>query len=100
MFIFISHAFFLIWLQILERRKRALVYLVPKRQRASPVALEVKNPSANVGDLRHMRSIPGLGRSPGVGNGNPLQYSYLENPIDRGPYSPKSRTELDMTEST
>ena len=41
----------------------------------------VKNLSANAGDLG---SIPGLGRSPGVGNGNPLQYSYLENPMDRG----------------
>ena len=39
----------------------------------------VKNPSASVGDLRDMGSIPGLGRSPGEGNGNPLQYSCLEN---------------------
>ena len=51
---------------------------------ASPVALAVKNPPANAGDLRNMGSIPGLGRSPGVGNGNPLQYSCLENPMDRG----------------
>ena len=41
----------------------------------------VKNPPANAGDAG---SIPGLGRSPGKGNGNPLQYSCLENPIDRG----------------
>ena len=41
----------------------------------------VKNPLANAGDVG---SIPGLGRSPGEGNGNPLQYSYLENPMDRG----------------
>ena len=41
----------------------------------------VKNPLANVGD---MGSIPGLQRSPGEGNGNPLQYSYLEDPMDRG----------------
>ena len=41
----------------------------------------VKNPPANAGD---MVSIPGVGRSPGGGNGNPLQYSCLENPMDRG----------------
>ena len=40
-----------------------------------------KNPPANAGD---MGSIPKLGRSPGEGNGNPLQYSCLENPMDRG----------------
>ena len=41
----------------------------------------VKNPPANAGDVG---SIPQLGRSPGKGNGNPLKYSCLENPIDRG----------------
>ena len=44
-----------------------------------PGGSEVKNPPANAGDLR---SIPGSGRSPGEGNGNPLQYSCLENPMD------------------
>ena len=39
---------------------------------------------ASAGDTRDMGSIPGLGRSPGEGNSNPLQYSYLENPMDRG----------------
>ena len=43
----------------------------------------VKNLPANVRDLRDMGSIPGLGRSPGEGNGNPLQYSCLETPMDR-----------------
>ena len=38
----------------------------------------------NTGDTRHASSIPGLGKSPGVGNGNPLQYSCLENFLDRG----------------
>ena len=42
----------------------------------------VKNPSANVGDARDMGSIPGLGISPGIGNGNPLQYSCLENSMN------------------
>ena len=51
---------------------------------ASQGVLVVKNPPANAGDARDMGSIPGLGRSPGVGNGNPLQYSGLENPMDRG----------------
>ena len=44
----------------------------------------VKNPSANTGNIKDAGSIPGLGRSPGGGHGNPLQYSYLENPMDRG----------------
>ena len=51
---------------------------------ASQVALVVKNLPANSGDLREVDSIPGLGRSPGRGHGNPLQYSCLENPMDRG----------------
>ena len=49
----------------------------------SQVVLVVKNPPANAGDLRDSGLIPGLGRSPGGGNGNPLQYSFLENPMDR-----------------
>ena len=44
----------------------------------------VKNLPANAGDARDVGSIPGLGKSPGVGNGNPLQYSCLGNPMDRG----------------
>ena len=48
------------------------------------MTLVVKNPPANVGDIRDVGLIPGLGRSPGEGNGNPLQYSCLENPKDRG----------------
>ena len=44
----------------------------------------VKNPPANEGDARDVGLIPGSGRSPGVGNGNPLQYSCLENSTDRG----------------
>ena len=50
---------------------------------ASQVALVVKNLLANAGDARDSGLIPGSGRSPGVGNGNPLQYSCLENPMDR-----------------
>ena len=43
-----------------------------------------KNPLASAGDVRDVGSIPGLGRSPGGGHGNPLQYSCLENSMDRG----------------
>ena len=48
------------------------------------MALVVKGPPANAGDLRDKRLIPGFGRSPGGGDGNSLQYSYLENPMNRG----------------
>ena len=48
------------------------------------MALVVKNLPANAGDVRDLGSIPGSGRSPGGGHGNPLQYSCLENPRDRG----------------
>ena len=48
------------------------------------MVLLVKNPPAHAGDIRDMGSIPGLGKSPGEGKGNPFQYSCLENPIDRG----------------
>ena len=51
---------------------------------ASQVALVVKNSPANAGVIRGLGSIPGLGRSLGKENGNPLQYSGLENPMDRG----------------
>ena len=50
----------------------------------SQEALVVKNPSANTGDVRDSGLIPGLGRSPRGGHGNPLQYSCLENLKDRG----------------
>ena len=60
----------------------------------------VKNLSANSGDARDMGLIPGLGRSPGGGNGNPLQFSYLENSMLREAWQAtvhgvtKSRTQL------
>ena len=44
----------------------------------------VKKPSSNAGDTGDAVSIPGSGKCPGGGHGNPLQYSYLENPMDRG----------------
>ena len=51
---------------------------------ASQAALVVKNPPANAGDVRNADLIPGLERSPGGGHVNPLQYSCLENRMDRG----------------
>ena len=48
------------------------------------VALLVKIPPANAGDVRDAGSVPELGRFPGGGHGNPLHYSCLENPMDRG----------------
>ena len=48
------------------------------------MVLVVKNPPANAGDARDLGFIPGSGRSPGVGNGTPHQYFYLENLLDRG----------------
>ena len=62
--------------------------------------LVVENMPANAGDLRDAGSIPGSGRSPGVGPGNPLQNSCLENPKDKGAWQAtahgvtKSRTRL------
>ena len=57
---------------------------VGRYSRASQVTPAVKNLPANAGDIRDGVSIPGSGRSPGKGHGNPLQYSCLENPKDRG----------------
>ena len=54
------------------------------QQRATQVALVVKNLPANAGDSRDVSLIPGWGRPPGEGNGNPPQYSRLENPMDGG----------------
>ena len=51
---------------------------------SSQVVLVVKNPPTNAGDIRDASSISGLGRCPGGENGHPLQYSCLENPMDRG----------------
>ena len=64
------------------------------------VALVVKNLLASAGDVRDLGSILGSGRSPGRGHGNPLQYSCLENPMDRGAWwalvhwATKSQTQL------
>ena len=59
--------------------------MVPQpRGEALPGGAVVNNPPANAGDARDVGLIPGLGRFPGVGNGNPIQYSCLENSVGRG----------------
>ena len=63
------------------RSKTSKIFL---GNRTSQVGLVVKNQPANVGDAREVSSIPGSGSSLGEGNGNPLQYSCLENSMDRG----------------
>ena len=70
-------------------------------QRASQVALVVKNVPVNSGDTRDKGSIPGSGRFPGVGNGNPLQYYCQENPMGRGAWRLQSMgcKQLGMTEA-
>ena len=68
---------------------------------ASQVALMVKTLPANVGDKRDTSSICGSGRSPEEKNDNPLQYSYLEHPMDRGAWCTTVHgvtKQLDMTE--
>ena len=62
----------------------------------------VKKLPANVEDTRDMGSIPGLERSPEVGNGNPLQYFCLENSMDRGAWGlqPMVSQRVDVTENT
>ena len=69
----------------------------------SQVTLVVKNPPANARDIRDVSSIPGLGRSPGEGHGNSLQYSCLENAISREAWraiQSIGHKESDTTEAT
>ena len=68
----------------------------------SQVVLLVKNPSANAGDVGDVGSILGLERYSGGEHSNPLQYSCLENPMDRGAWwaTVHGVAELDMTEAT
>ena len=79
---------------LLQRKRKGLIL------RASQVALVVENPPASARDVRDLSSIPGSGRSPGGGHGNPLQYSRLENPMDRGAWQATVHgvAELDMAE--
>ena len=64
------------------------------------MVLAVKNTPANTGDAKDLSQIPGSERSPGGGNGNPFQYSYLKNSMDRGAWEAivHGVAESDMTE--
>ena len=70
----------------------------------SQVVLVVKNLPANTGEVSEVGLIPGSGQSPGGGNGNPLEYSCLENPIERGFWQATvhgvRKSQSDMTEAT
>ena len=65
-------------------RSKYTKYMLLQEVWVFPVVLAIKNLPVIAADVRGMGSIPGSGRSPGGGHGNPLQYSCLENPMDRG----------------
>ena len=81
-------------------RRDIVLFIILRKLWTSQVALVVKNLPANAGDIRGTGAIPGLGRSPGEGNCNPLQYPCLVNPMDKGAWQAivhgivKSRTRL------
>ena len=77
----------------MEYKDYALLYLINNMD--FPGGSDGKVSVYNAGDLG---SIPGSGRLPGEGNGNPLQYSCLENPVDGGAWCPWGRKESDTTE--
>ena len=66
-----------------------MILSVPQEVALPEGVLVVKNLPASAGDTGDAGSVPGLGRSPGEGNGNPLQHSCLENPMDRGTWQVK-----------
>ena len=83
-----------------SQQSRTRLKRLSSSSRASLVALVVKSPPANEADAGDLGSIPGSGRCPGGGNGDPIQYSDLENLIDRGAWRATVHgvTELDATE--
>ena len=72
-----------------QESEHIAVSKLKKDLRASQMELVVKNPPANAGDMKDIGSIPRLERSPGGGHGNPLQYSCLENAMDKGAWQAK-----------
>ena len=104
-----SQLFCLVGPHVIMRTRAWFLSLVPAKKKKKPSKVNsfpggtvVKNPPANAGDTGDLGLIFGLGRSPGEGNGNPLQYSCLGNPMDRGAWQATVHgiTELDTTELT
>ena len=85
------------WTSTLATLVEGIFELRSQQWQASQEALVVKNPPASAGDVRDTGSVPGLGRSPGVGNDNPLQYSPSVLLVG---YSPWGHKESDVTECT
>ena len=85
---------------LLPSASAARVCVGPLSERTSQVVQAIKNPPANAGGVRDLGMVPGLGRCPAEGNGNPLQCSCLENPMLRGAWHAtvhgvaKSQTQL------
>ena len=92
-----------VWIQSLVREPRSLMLHGAARKKKStglPGGTHGKEPPSNAGDVRDTGLTPGSARSPGGEHGNPLQYSCLENPMDRGAWqatvhrAAKSQTQL------
>ena len=95
----ISRLFLLLDAQYVDKKAESENTIKQPWGRNFPSGAVVKNPPANIGDTRDTGSILGLGRSPTLGNGNPLQYSYLENFTEKpGGLQSMGHKELDMTE--
>ena len=90
----LSFTLIICWLDYKWKTSGRQFGFMDNKPKASQVALVVKNPPANAGDKRDVNSIPGLGRSPEGGHGNPLQFSCLENPMDRGAWQGSRSTGL------
>ena len=84
------------------RKSKRMCLLYSRKQEGLSWWLSGKESACNAGNKGDLSSIPEQGRSPGRGHGNPLQYSCLENPIDRGAWRATVHgvAELDATEAT
>ena len=85
--------------EIEEQRTFVSFFFFLKNLARFPDSSVGKESTCSAGDIRDTGSVPGSGRSPGGGHGNPLQYSCLENPMDRGTWW-ASQKDLGMTEAT
>ena len=88
----LSFTLIICWLDYRWKTSGSQFGFMYDKPRASQVALVVKNPPASAGDCWDVSSIPGSGRSPGGGHGNPLQCSCLENPMHGGAWQGSGST--------